>query len=135
MGEITSFLVAGEAPRGTVLVIDDSAVAQHVVRARLERRGFRVVTLDSPSSAAEAIAEHHPDVVVLDLDIPGLEGGSAESMVRGIEGAPPIVIHSSLAAAEVEARAAACGAVGAIAKTSDDGEFVRRFEEIFTNLR
>ena len=114
-------------------MIDDSAVAQHVVRARLERQGFRVVTLDSPATAAAVIAQHHPDIVVLDLDIPGLQG-SAEAIVRGIDGAPPIVIHSSLGVAEVEARAAACGAVGSIAKTSDDGEFVRRFEEIFGKL-
>lgn len=117
-------------------MIDDSAVAQHVVRARLEGRGFRVVTLDSPSAAAAAIAQHHPDVVVLDLEIPGIEGGrTAESVVGGIAGVPPIVIHSSLAPAEVRERAEACGAIGAIAKTSDDGEFVRRFEELFGALR
>src|SRR5207247_7820131 len=58
----------------TVLVVDDEEAIAEAVRARLENEGYRVVVaLDGPE-AIEAHLEHQPDLVVLDLMLPGMDG-------------------------------------------------------------
>ena len=58
----------------TVLVVDDEEAIAEAVRARLESEGYRVlVALDGPD-AIDQHAEHHPDLVVLDLMLPGMDG-------------------------------------------------------------
>jgi len=61
-------------PEQTVLVVDDEEAIAEAVRARLESEGYRViVALDGPQAIA-AHAEHKPDMVVLDLMLPGMDG-------------------------------------------------------------
>jgi DNA-binding response OmpR family regulator len=58
----------------TVLVVDDEEAIAEAVRARLESEGYRVlVALDGPD-AIEQHAEHQPNLVVLDLMLPGMDG-------------------------------------------------------------
>jgi DNA-binding response OmpR family regulator len=58
----------------TVLVVDDEEAIAEAVRARLESEGYRVlVALDGPQ-ALEAAGREHPDLVVLDLMLPGMDG-------------------------------------------------------------
>ena len=57
-----------------MLVVDDEEAIAEAVRARLESEGFRVlVALDGPQ-AIELHREQHPDLVVLDLMLPGMDG-------------------------------------------------------------
>ena len=57
-----------------MLVVDDEEAIAEAVRARLESEGYRVVVaLDGPE-AIEAHLEHQPDLVVLDLMLPGMDG-------------------------------------------------------------
>ncbi len=57
-----------------MLVVDDEEAIAEAVRARLESEGYRVVVaLDGPE-AIEAHREHQPDLVVLDLMLPGMDG-------------------------------------------------------------
>jgi DNA-binding response OmpR family regulator len=58
----------------TILVVDDEVAIAEAVRARLESEGFEViVALDGPQ-AITLHAEHRPDLVVLDLMLPGMDG-------------------------------------------------------------
>jgi DNA-binding response OmpR family regulator len=58
----------------TVLVVDDEDAIAEAVRARLESEGYRVlVAADGPQAIAAHAAEH-PDLVVLDLMLPGMDG-------------------------------------------------------------
>ena len=58
----------------TVLVVDDEEAIAEAVRARLESEGYRVFVADDGPKAIELHAEHHPDLVVLDLMLPGMDG-------------------------------------------------------------
>ena len=58
----------------TILVVDDEEAIAEAVRARLESEGYRVVVaLDGPE-AIRANEEHRPNLVVLDLMLPGMDG-------------------------------------------------------------
>jgi DNA-binding response OmpR family regulator len=58
----------------TVLVVDDEDAIAEAVRARLENEGYRVVVASDGPEAIRMHAEHHPDLVVLDLMLPGMDG-------------------------------------------------------------
>jgi DNA-binding response OmpR family regulator len=58
----------------TILVVDDEEAIAEAVRARLESEGFKVVVAADGPEAIEANTEHHPNLVVLDLMLPGMDG-------------------------------------------------------------
>ena len=58
----------------TVLIADDSLVVREVVRNDLEEEGYRVVEAVDGPSALEECRVHPPDVVLLDVEMPGLDG-------------------------------------------------------------
>ncbi|MGW6704634.1 response regulator transcription factor [Streptomyces sp. NPDC054956] len=64
---------SGEAA-GRVLVVDDDPTVSEVVAGYLERAGFTVHRAADGPSALETAARHRPDLVVLDLMLPGMDG-------------------------------------------------------------
>jgi two-component system response regulator ResD len=60
--------------RGSVLVVDDEPTISEVVSRYLERAGYRTRIASDGSQALELAASHRPDLVVLDLMLPGIDG-------------------------------------------------------------
>jgi DNA-binding response OmpR family regulator len=58
----------------TVLVVDDEEAIAEAVRARLESEGYRVLVAGDGPQALESAAQERPDLVVLDLMLPGMDG-------------------------------------------------------------
>jgi DNA-binding response OmpR family regulator len=58
----------------TILVVDDEESIAEAVRARLESEGYNVVVAGDGPQAIEVCRETHPDLVVLDLMLPGMDG-------------------------------------------------------------
>ena len=58
----------------TILVVDDEEAIAEAVRARLESEGYAVVVAADGPQAIELAAAVHPDLVVLDLMLPGMDG-------------------------------------------------------------
>src|SRR3990170_1132188 len=64
----------GGVTEQTVLVVDDEAAIAEAVRARLSSEGFRVLVAADGPQALEVADAVHPDLVVLDLMLPGMDG-------------------------------------------------------------
>jgi two-component system KDP operon response regulator KdpE len=79
-------------PQATVLVVDDEAQIRRALRTNLTVRGYRVVEAGDGESALSAVADHHPDVVLLDLGLPGLDGIDVLHGLRGWTDVPVIVL-------------------------------------------
>jgi DNA-binding response OmpR family regulator len=58
----------------TILVVDDEEAIAEAVRARLESEGYQVVVAYDGPQAIQLHTEHRPDLVVLDLMLPGMDG-------------------------------------------------------------
>jgi two-component system cell cycle response regulator DivK len=65
-----------------ILVVDDNAVSRELLRYVLKPLGLEIVEAASGLEALERIAEVHPDLVLLDLDMPGLDGYGVLREVR-----------------------------------------------------
>jgi two-component system, NarL family, response regulator EvgA len=70
----------------TVLIVDDHPVIRLAVRVLLEKHGLQVVAeTDNGVDAIQLVREHEPDVVILDIGIPKLDGLTVISRIKSLE--------------------------------------------------
>lgn len=117
---------------GTIVVIDDSATALTVMSQWLEESGHRVVPLPRALGATTTLLHVRPDVLLLDIQMPGLSG---DRFARVLAQNPttasiPIIFHSQLEPAHLKQLAKECAVVGAIAKTSSRSLFLHEFGKL-----
>ena len=83
--------VTGARTKRKVLVVDDEENVVHLVASALRFDGFEAVTADNGHSALAAVAEHSPNLVVLDMMMPGLDGQSVLQHLRSAGSAVPVI--------------------------------------------
>ena len=66
----------------TILIIEDEASIRTVVRAYLEQAGFRVLPADSRPEGVELARRERPGLVILDLNLPGMDGMEVAARLR-----------------------------------------------------
>ncbi len=104
--------IADAADQPLVLVADDDATHRRVLQDILEKAGFRVVLAENGKIALEQFSEMQPDVVLLDVEMPELDGFSVCESIRAQEGLreTPIFIITGREDKEAVARAYSVGA-------------------------
>ena len=123
--------VSGLSRKLRVLVVDDSAICLEAAAMMLEEHGYDVKTADSPFAVSAALTEYAPDLVLVDVTMPGLSGDKVVEFAvkhRHARRPCPIVLHSDRSEAELAQLAADCGAAGYIHKTSNADRFMREIE-------
>jgi CheY-like chemotaxis protein len=65
-----------------VLIIDDSDIARELMRESLHRYGHRVLTMPSPIGATQTILRESIDVVVIDVNLPTINGDQLAKLFR-----------------------------------------------------
>ena len=69
-------------PPKSILVVDDETTIREVVSRYLEREGFKVREAADGYACLDAIAEHIPDLIILDLMLPGIDGLTITRQLR-----------------------------------------------------
>ncbi|MEU6581256.1 response regulator [Nocardia sp. NPDC046763] len=77
-----------------VLVVDDEPQILRALRINLSVRGYEVTTASNGAAALRAAAEKHPDVIILDLGLPDMDGIEVLAGLRGWSTAPVIVLSA-----------------------------------------
>jgi len=75
-----------------ILVVDDDADIRGLVRELLERRGFAVAEAADGKQALQALYEGRPDLVVLDVSMPGLDGWATLERIRELSDVPVMML-------------------------------------------
>lgn len=106
----------------TLLIVDDHPSFRATARAILEADGFEVIgEAEDGTTALEAIHRLRPDVVLLDVQLPDMDG-FAVAMTLGANGyMPTIVLTSSRDAADFGPLVRECGARGFVPKAELSG--------------
>ncbi len=84
-------VVPGSGTKRRVLVVDDEDNVTHLVSSALRFDGFETVTADSGTDALAKVADNDPDLIVLDVMMPGLDGLGVLQNLRAAGSQVPII--------------------------------------------
>ena len=115
----------GESP--LVLVVEDFEDNRFMMRRLLEMSGYRVVEAVNGNQAVESAASESPDIILMDLSLPQLDGLAATRRIRSQEGSRkvPIVAVSAHDSADFHAEALAAGCNEYVTKPIDFDQLVQ----------
>jgi two-component system, cell cycle response regulator DivK len=113
-----------------VLVIEDNEQNLYLVRFLLEARGHRIVEARSGPEGIAAARAAPPDLILLDIQLPQMDGYAVARVLRQIPAfdAIPIVAVTSYALSDDRAKALAAGCDGYIGKPINPETFVAEVE-------
>lgn len=115
--------VSEQGPK--ILLVDDEAVLRQVLRARLTARGYSIHEASTGEDVLKAVSALQPDVIVLDIGLPGIDGIEVTRRLRPLV-QTPIIILSVHAAASDKIAALDAGADDFLTKPCDLGELLDR---------
>jgi CheY-like chemotaxis protein len=100
-----------------VLIVDDNAAFRAAARRLLERGGFVVVAEAGDGASGLREAEgHHPDLAIVDVQLPDCDGFDVAEQLSGLEPAPGVILVSSLDGADFGSLVAGSPSLGFIPK-------------------
>ncbi len=107
-----------------VVVLDDSEICRATTKLMLEEQGFVVIPLSSPLRFSGVMKSEQPDIALIDVGMPALQGDQLVSLANrhGVAHCP-MVLFSDRSADELTALVRQCGAAGFIRK-SDSWESI-----------
>lgn len=106
----------------TLLIVDDHDQFRGFVRQMLTAEGFDVTgEAQDGESALEAVAALHPDVVLLDVQLPGIDGFEVADRLAATPDAPRVVLTSSREAEDYGSRLTRSPALGFVPKADLSG--------------
>ncbi|MGH7659039.1 MAG: response regulator transcription factor, partial [Gemmatimonadales bacterium] len=130
-----------EAPvRGggaTVLLVDDEDQLRKVMRDLLEKDGFVVAEARDGVEALDAVDRHAPDLIVLDLNLPGLDGYSVLQLIRSRPGTRdvPVIVLTAKGEEDNEVRVFELGADDFLTKPFRPRALSARLEAMLARRR
>jgi DNA-binding NarL/FixJ family response regulator len=106
----------------TVLIVDDHPSFRASARTLLEAEGFEIVgEAENGAAALRAVQELRPDLVLLDVQLPDLDGFEVAEELRKLADPPAIVLTSSRDSADYGPCIQICGASGFVPKADLSG--------------
>lgn len=104
----------------TILLAEDDPFVLRYMAGYLGKQGYRTITTDNGSHALELFVEHDPDILLTDLDMPGLDGLQLLEAVRARASDKPIILVSGVGTMEDVIEAIRLGAWDYVTKPIHD---------------
>lgn len=115
-----------------ILVADDDSRNRKLLETLLRADGYLVASVDSGQATLDAVASDRPDLILLDLMMPGMDGFEVVRRLKGDVDARdiPIVMVTALDDAGSRMRLLAAGVADLIAKPVDRWQLKERLEQV-----
>ena len=115
-----------------ILVVDDEHDALKIIRIRLEKNGYTVITASSGEECIEKAAEEKPNVILLDVLLPGKGGFEVCKVLKGNVKTKdiPIIMVTGLLGEPVQRQGKECGADYLISKPFDPEDLLWEIEDV-----
>jgi DNA-binding NarL/FixJ family response regulator len=119
--------VAAVSEQVRVLVVDDDALVRAGLSMLLAGADDIEIVGEATdgSEVAQAVAEHRPDLVLMDIRMPDMDGLAATELLRARDDAPEVIVLTTFEADDYVLRALRAGASGFLVKDTPPAEIVR----------
>ena len=119
----------------TILVVEDNELNMKLVRGLIKIGKYRMLEAIDAESGIEQIREQRPDLVLMDIQLPGMDGLSATKIIKEDPSLKdiPIVALTSYAMQGDEEKALEAGCTGYIAKPIDTRKFLETISKYLTD--
>jgi diguanylate cyclase (GGDEF)-like protein len=113
---------------GKILIVDDSKLIAHVAKTMLTKRGHEVILAQDGKAGVEAAKSEQPDIMLLDLIMPIMDGYEVCEHLKGDDSTKeiPIIMVTSKAEAADKVKGLEMGALDYVTKPFDEGELIAR---------
>jgi type IV pilus assembly protein PilB len=125
------------AAKGKVLLVEDEEQLRRVMKDLLEREGYQIVEAADGVSALEQVDRHAPDLILLDLNLPGLDGYEVLSQLRSrpITAEVPVIVLTAKGDEDNEVRVLRLGADDFLTKPFRARALAARLEAAISRRR
>jgi CheY-like chemotaxis protein len=119
-------LAEGDLPTGAILIVEDNKVNAMILRSMLRKRGYDPVVAVDGVEGVTLSDRHHPRLILMDLQMPRLDGFAAAAEIRrkGGGASPTIVAVTANAGIEVRDACEAAGFAGVLSKPIDYDDLI-----------
>jgi CheY-like chemotaxis protein len=102
----------------TILVVEDNELNMKLVRSLLQLENYQIIEADNAEKGIQLAHDHHPDLILMDIQLPGMDGLKATEVISNDANLKdiPIVALTSYAMEGDKEKALAAGCVGYISK-------------------
>jgi two-component system, OmpR family, response regulator ResD len=127
--------VSPPAPRGHVLVVDDEPMVREVITRYLERDGYRVASVADGAAALRWLEAGRPDLVILDLMLPSVDGLSVLARLRETAAGLPVIVVTARGEEPDRVLGLELGADDYVVKPFSPRELVARVSSVLRRAR
>ena len=116
----------------TIVIADDDADLRLLVEVTLENPTYRIITAVDGIQALETVNEHHPDLLIIDWMMPGLNGCEVVTELRQHPhmATLPVVMLTARDAQEAQAQTASLALAGYLVKPFSPLELIQKVREV-----
>lgn len=118
-----------------VLVVEDNKINQMVTRKIMEKNNFKFLIVDDGYAAIEALGKEHFDVVLMDINMPLINGFETTRLIRKKEITIPIIALTAFAKDEITDEAFAVGMNDVLIKPFEPSKLIQCIEKLMRNNR
>jgi len=118
------------AKRNTILVVDDDASLRDITRKVLEQAGYIVSTANDGREGLELMERELPSLLILDLEMPVLDGAATLKQIRETWGSVPVIVHTGQATSGLMDRALESSPFTVLAKPCGAAQLLETVQQV-----
>ncbi len=112
----------------TILIVEDYAALGALYQEELDEAGYHTLRAGNGREALELMVGHHPDLVVLDINMAGMDGFEVLERMTGLQPQLPVIINSGISS--YQHRYGSWSAVAFVTKSSDLSELMLQVQRM-----
>ncbi len=113
-----------KSPKGKVLIVDDAPDTLDIIQKLLSYEGYDVILAPTGEEGVKKVAEEKPEVVLMDINLPGIDGTEALRRIRRMNPIQSVIMLTAFATVENAIRALKEGATDFIKKPFENEHLI-----------
>jgi len=110
--------------KGKILIVDDEPDTLEIIRKLLQFEGFEILTASSGEEAVRRVTEEFPEVVLMDISLPGIDGNEALRRINKVDPFPSVIMLTAYATVDNAIQALKEGASDFVKKPFENDHLI-----------